>query len=95
MLNLPKYYYMPEYLWSRMFLNILGFLICLNKNKDGWINLEHARICLKYNVKDTVKYSIFKREAHSELYQTSKIDLLWKCLIWYYEYTLESEYALR
>ena len=54
---------MPEYLWSRMFFNILGFLICLNKNKYGWINLENARICLKYNVKDTVKYSIFKRKS--------------------------------
>ena len=30
---------------------------------------------------------------HSELYQTSKMELLWKCLIWYYEYTLESVYA--
>ena len=42
----------------------------------------------------TVKYSIFKREAHSELYQKSKKELLQKCLVWYYEYTLESEYAL-
>ena len=23
-----------------------------------------------------------------------KMELLWKCLIWYYEYTLESEYIL-
>ena len=37
------------------------------------------------NVKDTVKYSIFKREAHSELYQTTKMEFLQKCLIWYYD----------
>ena len=34
------------------------------------------------------------KEAHSELYQLFKMELLWKCLIWYYEYTLESEYTL-
>ena len=51
-------------------------------------------MCLKYNVKDAVKYTIFKKEAHSELYQTSKMELSWKCLIWYYENTLEPEYAL-
>ena len=79
---------MPEYLWSRM------FLICLEKNKYGWKNLEPGKISLKYNVKDTVKYSIFKREAHSELYQMSKMELLWKYLIWYYEYALKSECAL-
>ena len=28
------------------------------------------------NVKDTAKYSIFKRETHAELYQTSKMELL-------------------
>ena len=78
---------MPEYLWSRMFFNILGFLIYLNKNKYGWINLENARICLKYNVKNTVKYSIFKRKAYSELYQTTKMELLWKMfnmVLWIY-----------
>ena len=31
---------------------------------------------MKYNVKDAVKYSIFMSEAHSELYQTSKMELL-------------------
>ena len=58
---------MPEYGWSRMFLNMLGFLICLNKNKYGWISLKYARICLKCKVKDTIKLllkldSIYKRE---------------------------------
>ena len=39
--------------------------------------------------------NIYKREAHLvELYQSSKTELLWKCLIWCFEYTLESEYAL-
>ena len=54
---------------------------------------------MKYNLKDTVKLpckldNIYKREAHSEQYQTSKMELLWKYLIWYYEYTLVSEYVL-
>ena len=49
--------------------------------------------------KDTVKLlykldSIYKREAHSGLYQTSEMELMRKCLIWYYEYTLGSEYSL-
>ena len=44
----------PKYGWSRMFLNMPGFLISLNKNKYEWINLEYAWICLKYNVKGTV-----------------------------------------
>ena len=72
---------MPEYLWSRILFNILGFLICPNKNKYGWINLEHARIYLKYNVKDTLNIASLRereteREAHSELHQTSKVELL-------------------
>ena len=25
---------------------------------------------------------------------TLEVELLWKCLIWYYEHTVESEYAL-
>ena len=71
----------------------------LSKTKYGWISLEYAWICLKYNLKDTVKLlqkldSIYKRQVHLELYQTCKTELLWKCLIWYYEYTLEPEYAL-
>ena len=39
--------------------------------------LKYTGICLKYNVKDiTVKLgNIYKRKAHSELYQTSKIEL--------------------
>ena len=58
---------MPEYGWSRMFVNMLGFLLCLNKNKYGWISLKYARICLKCKVKDTIKLllkldSIYKRE---------------------------------
>ena len=61
---------MPEYLWSRTFFDVLGFLICLNKNKYGWINLEHARICLQYNVKDTVKYSIFKIDRERGTFRT-------------------------
>ena len=48
-------YSMPEYGWSRMFLNMAGLLICLNKTKYDWISLEYAWICLKYNLKDTVK----------------------------------------
>ena len=36
-------------------LNMPELLICVNKTKYGWISLEHAWICLKYNVKDTVK----------------------------------------
>ena len=80
-------------------LNIPGFLIYLNKTKYGWKSLEYAWISLKYNVEDTVKLlqkldTIWKRGTHSELHQTSMTELLWKCLIWYYEYTVESEYAL-
>ena len=54
---------MLEYLWRGMLFNILGILICLNKKKYGWINLEHAKICLKYNVKDTVQYSILRERG--------------------------------
>ena len=55
-----------------MLLNMLGFLICLNKDKYSWISLEHARICMKYNVEDTAKLlkkldSIYKTEAYSGL----------------------------
>ena len=46
---------MGEYEKSRMIINRLGFLICLNKNKYGLITLEHASIYLKFNVKGTVK----------------------------------------
>ena len=82
-----------------MFLNMLGFLIRLDKNNDDWISLEYARICLEYNVKDARKLlykldTIYKREPHAELYQTSRMELLWKYLIWYCENALESEYAL-
>ena len=82
---------MPEYGWSRMFLNMPEFLLCLNKTKYEWI-MPVYRICLKYNVKN--KYSlkllymldsIYKRETHSELHQTSKMEFLWKCSIfWIY-----------
>ena len=63
---------MLEYCGSRMLLNMLGFLICLNKDKCSWISLEHARICMKYNVEDTAKLlkkldSIYKTEAYSGL----------------------------
>ena len=53
---------MPEYGWSRIFLNILGFLIWFKKEKHGWISLAHASICLKYNVKDTYKKTIEVRK---------------------------------
>ena len=46
---------LPEHGGGRMFLNMLGFLICLNKNKHDWISLEYASICPNYNVNDTVK----------------------------------------
>ena len=46
---------MLEYGWRRMFRNIPGFLICLNKTKYGSISLEYARIYLKYDVKDAIK----------------------------------------
>ena len=48
---------MLEYVWSRMFLTSIGFLksICVNKSKYGWISLEYAWICLKYNVRYTPK----------------------------------------
>ena len=82
---------MPEYGWSRMFLNMPGFLLCLNKTKYEWA-MPVNRIYLKYNVKnkDSLKLlymldSIYKRETHSELYQTSKMEFLWKCSIfWIY-----------
>ena len=32
------------------------------------------------------------RQAHSELYHTSKMEILRKCLIWYYQYILKSKY---
>ena len=69
------------------------------KKKYNWISLEHAKICLKFIVKDTVKFlkklnSIYKRQTHSELYQTSKMEPLKKCLIWYYQYILKYEYDL-
>ena len=67
-----------------MFLNVLDFLICLSKNEYGWINLEHARICLKYNVKDAVKSSIFKREVHSELYQDGGFVKMFNMVLWIY-----------
>ena len=56
-----------------MFLNMLGFLIRLDKNNDDWISLEYARICLEYNVKDALKLlykldTIYKRQSHAELY---------------------------
>ena len=35
---------------------MLGFLICLNKNKYGWISLEYARICLKWGTVKTKRY---------------------------------------
>ena len=62
------------------------FLKCLKKTKYGWISFEYAWIHLKYNIKDTVKLfykldSIYKTQAHSELYQTSKRELLWKYLV--------------
>ena len=44
-----------KYVWSRMFLNMPDFLICLNKTKYGSISREYTWIYLKYNVKDTVK----------------------------------------
>ena len=53
---------MPEYGWSRIFLNILGFLIWFKKEKHGWISLAHASIYLKYNVKDTYKKTIEVRK---------------------------------
>ena len=53
-----------------MFLNMLGFLRNHNKNKHDW-SLEHASLCLNYNIKDTVKLiqkldNIYKREANSD-----------------------------
>ena len=63
-----------------MFLNMPGLLISLSKSKYGRLSLKYALICLKkYNLTDIMKF--LKK-------------LLWKCLIWYYEYTLVSEYAL-
>ena len=64
---------MFEYSWSRMFVNMLGFLICLKINKYDWISLKYAKICLKYSVKDNLKLlqkldSIYKKDTHSELY---------------------------
>ena len=38
---------------AEVFLNMIGFLIYLKKNKYDWINAEYASVCLKYNVKDT------------------------------------------
>ena len=54
----------------------------------------NVRKCLKYNAKRYrkitlgVRLHLYKRGAHSELYQTSKMELWMKCLIWYYEYVL-------
>ena len=82
-----------------MFLNMPEFSICLNENKYVSINLEYVGKCLKYNTKRyrkvtvEVRQHLYKREAHSELYQTSKMELLRKCLIWYYEYAFEYEYG--
>ena len=66
-----------------MLLNVLELLICLSKNEYGLISLEYTTICLKYNFKDTVKWlyksdSIYKIEVHSELYQTSKMELVYE-----------------
>ena len=63
-----------------MSLNMPELLTCISKTKYGWISLEYAWICLKYNVKDTVKLfkkldNIYKWKAQSELLQTSKIEL--------------------
>ena len=38
-----------------MFLNVVEFLICLNKTKYSGISFEYVWICLKYNFNDTVK----------------------------------------
>ena len=73
-------------------LNKPGLLTCLSKTKHGWISLKYAWIFLKYNVKDPSRYS--RRDGFRTV-STSKIEVLWKCLIWYYRYTIESEYALR
>ena len=72
-----------KYCRSRMILNRLGFRIYLNQNKYDWISLKHARICLKFNVKNTVKLlqkldRIYEKQMHSELYQTSRMELLRK-----------------
>ena len=32
-----------------MFLDMPGSLICLEKTKYGWISLEYAWVCLKYD----------------------------------------------
>ena len=64
---------MPEYLWSRMLFNILGFLICPNKNKYGWINLEHARIYLKYNVKDTLNIASLRERERGTFRTASNV----------------------
>ena len=42
---------MPEYGWSRISVNVAGLL----KVNYGRVSLEYAWICLKYNLKVTVK----------------------------------------
>ena len=42
---------MPEHGWSRTFLNKPGLLLCLNRTIYGWLSLEYAWVCLKYNAK--------------------------------------------
>ena len=61
---------MPEYGWSRMFLNMLGFLIC------GSILLNNAWICL--NMPETepeinIQVSFIDTQAYLESYQTAKM----------------------
>ena len=53
-----------------------------------WILCFNSLLDLDASLLDlyTVKYSIFKREVYVELYEMSKMDLLWKCLLWYYEF---------
>ena len=46
------------------------------------LNMREYVLSITLNILQKLD-SIYKREAHPELYQTSKMEVLWKCLIQY------------
>ena len=62
--------------------------VCVTPWKYGCINLGYVWKPIRYSVKDTVEFllkldNINEREGNSELYQTSEIELSWKCIMCY------------
>ena len=75
-----------------------GFLLCLNKTKYKWA-MPVYRIYLKYNVKnkDSLKLLYMLDASIKERHiQNCTKRLRWNFCenVQYYEYTMESEYAL-